>query len=142
MGEPPPSPRLDELLGRAEHRAPWVPDDTKSGARFERVVIGGERFVLKYQDPGTTGSCGPTATPDASTCALWESGLLDRLPPVIDHAVVAAAFDGSVGRVLLRDVSTALLDGDVPFTPEQHAASWRTWPRSTPPSGDGAMTSG
>ena len=115
MGEA--SPSLRELLGRAEHRAPWVPDDTKSGARFERVVIGGERFVLKYQDPRDDWILRATGDPGRVYVRLWESGLLDRLPAVIDHAVVAAEFDGTVGMVLLRDVSAALLGGDTPFTP-------------------------
>jgi len=112
---------LDELLARADDRTPWVPDDTKSGARFERVVIDGEVFVLKYQDPEDDWLLRATGDPGRCYVLLWEAGLLGRLPAVIDHAVVAAAFDGRVGRVLLRDVSAALLDGDVPFTPEQHA---------------------
>lgn len=119
MGEA--SPSLRELLGRAEHRVPWTPDDTKSGARFERVVIGGEHFVLKYQDPRDDWILRATGDPGRVYVRLWESGLLDRLPAVIDHAVVAAEFDGTVGMVLLRDVSSALLGGDTPFTPTQHA---------------------
>jgi len=121
MGEPPRGPRLEELLSRAEERAPWVPDDTKSGARFERVVIGGERFVLKYQDPEDDWLLRANDDPGCRYVLLWESGVLGRLPAVIDHAVVAAAFDGIVGRVLLRDVSAALVDVEVPFTPEQHS---------------------
>jgi len=120
VGEQPPGPGLEELLGRAEERSHWVPDDTKSGARFERLVIGGERFVLKYQDPADDWLLRANGDPGRSYVALWESGLLGRLPPVIDHAVVAAAYDGTVGRVLLRDVSAALLPTDAPFTPEQH----------------------
>ena len=120
MGEQPPGPGLEELLGRAEERSHWVPDDTKSGARFERLVIGGERFVLKYQDPADDWLLRANGDPGRSYVALWESGLLGRLPPVIDHAVVAAAYDGTVGRILLRDVSAALLPTDAPFTPEQH----------------------
>ncbi len=115
------SPGLTELLADAESRTPWVPDDTKSGARFERVVIGGERFVLKYQDPRDDWLLRASGDPGRSYVRLWESGILDRLPPVIDHAVVAAAFDGTVGMVLLRDVSDALLQPDAPFTPAQHA---------------------
>ncbi len=112
---------LAELLGQAESRTPWVPDDTKSGARFERVVIGGERFVLKYQDPRDDWLLRASGDPGLSYVRLWESGLLDRLPSVIDHAVMAAAFDGTVGMVLLRDVGDALLMADAPFAPAQHA---------------------
>jgi hypothetical protein len=115
------SPGLAELLGGAESRTPWVPDDTKSGARFERVVIDGEHFVLKYQDPRDDWLLRAAGDPGRAYVRLWESGILDRLPPVLDHAVVAAAFDGTVGMILLRDVGDVLLEPDAPFTPDQHA---------------------
>jgi hypothetical protein len=118
---PGPRPTLAELLDRAERREPWQPDDTKSGARFERVVIGGERFVLKYQDPRDDWLLRATGDPGLSYVRLWESGLLDRLPDELDHAVEAAAFDGTAGMVLLRDVSESLLPPDTAFTPDQHA---------------------
>ncbi len=111
---------LAELLAGTESRHPWVPDDTKSGARFERVVIAGERFVLKYQDPRDDWLLRAVGDPGRSYVRLWESGLLDRVPTVIDHAVVAAEFDGRVGQVLLRDVSDALLPGDTVFSQAQH----------------------
>jgi hypothetical protein len=114
-------PTLDALLDRAERREAWQPDDTKSGARFERVVIGGERFVLKYQDPRDDWLLRAAGDDGRSYVRLWESGLLDRLPDVLDHAVVAAAFDGTVGMVLLRDVGDVLLAPDAAFTPAQHA---------------------
>jgi hypothetical protein len=113
-------PTLAELLERAERREAWQPDDTKSGARFERVVIGDERFVLKYQDPRDDWLLRAAGDRGESYVRLWESGLLDRLPDVLDHAVVAAAFDGTVGMVLLRDVSNALLSPDNAFTLDQH----------------------
>ena len=112
---------LADLLDRAEERTPWQPDDTKSGARFERVVIGGERFVLKYQDPQDDWLLRAAGDDGRAYVRLWERGILDRLPDVIDHAVVAAAFDGTVGMVLLHDVSDALLAPDTTFTPAQHA---------------------
>jgi hypothetical protein len=39
----------------------------------------------------------------------------------VDPAVVAAAFDGEVGMILLRDVTDLLLAPGVPFTLPQHA---------------------
>ena len=112
---------LADLLARAEQRRAWEPDDTKSGARFERVTIDGEEFVLKYQDPRDDWLLRAAGDPGRSYVRLWESGLLDRMPSVIDHAVVAAAFDGEIGMVLLRDVSSTLLDAERPFTAAQHA---------------------
>ena len=114
---------LGEWLGRADSRRPWLPDDTRSGARFERVVIDGEAYVLKYQDARDDWLLRATGDPGRCYVRLWESGLLDRLPPVLDHAVVAAEYDeaNEVGMVLLRDVSDALLEMDAPFTPALHA---------------------
>ena len=113
-------PPLDELLAQAERRQPWAPDDSRSGARFERIVIAGEPYVLKYQDPRDDWLLRSAGDDGRSYVRLWEGGLLDRLPPVLDHAVVAAAYDGSVGMVLFRDVSKMLLVADAPFSAAQH----------------------
>jgi hypothetical protein len=45
---------------------------------------------------------------------------LGRLPDVIDSAVVACGFDGTVGMVALRDVSAHLLRGGASFSARQH----------------------
>jgi hypothetical protein len=108
-------------LASASSRQPWVPDDTKSGARFERVVIGGARFVLKYQDPRDDWLLRATGDPGRRYVLLWESGLLARLPDVIDPAVVSARFADGVGMVLLRDVTEQLLPSDRPLSESQHA---------------------
>jgi hypothetical protein len=113
-------PSLPELLARAEQRTDWQPEDSKSCARFERLVIDGEPYVLKYQDPRDDWLLRAAGDEGRSYVRLWESGLLDRLPPVIDHAVVAAAYDDAVGMVLLRDVSASLLSADARFTAAQH----------------------
>jgi hypothetical protein len=114
-------PTLESLLAQADRRTPWAPEDSRSCARFERVVIAGEPYVLKYQDPRDDWLLRSAGDDGRSYVRLWESGLLDRLPPVLDHAVVGAAFDGSVGMVLLRDVSETLLVAEAPFSETQHA---------------------
>jgi hypothetical protein len=113
-------PSLDDLLGEATSRQEWFPEDTKSGARFERLVIGGEPYVLKYQDGRDDWLMRATDDQGDRYVRLWESGLLDRMPNVIDHAVVAASFEAGVGRILLRDVSSQLLEAGRPFTAVQH----------------------
>jgi hypothetical protein len=111
---------LEDLLAAASNREPWEPDDTKSGARFERVVIRGDRYVLKYQDPRDDWLLRASGDPGQRYVRLWEHGLLGRLPAVIDHAVVAAGFDGTVGMVLLRDISAHLLVPGAPLSTAQH----------------------
>jgi hypothetical protein len=114
------TPSLEELLSNASSRELWQPNDSKSGARFERVIIDGSRFVLKYQDPRDDWLLRASGDPGERYVRLWESGLLRRLPSCIDPAVVACSFDGSVGRVLLRDVTEQLLRPGEPFTADQH----------------------
>ena len=113
-------PSLHSLLSRADTRLEWSPDDSKSGARFERLVISGSAYVLKFQDPKDDWLLRAAGDPGNRYVLLWESGLLARMPRVIDHAVVAAEFDGTVGAVLLRDVSGQLLEPGRPFSLEQH----------------------
>jgi hypothetical protein len=97
-----------------------MPEDTKSGARFERLEIDGDLYVLKYQDPRDDWLLRATGDPGQRYVLLWEQGLLDRLPQVIDSAVEAADWDGRVGRVLLRDVTGALLVPGRKFSLAQH----------------------
>jgi hypothetical protein len=120
MTHPEEATLLHDLLAGADSRERWEPEDTKSGARFERVVIAGERYVLKYQDPRDDWLLRATGDPGVRYVRLWEHGLLERLPDVVDSAVVAAAFDGTVGMILLRDVTDQLLTPGQPFTLHEH----------------------
>ncbi|MDQ6696954.1 MAG: aminoglycoside phosphotransferase [Actinomycetota bacterium] len=112
---------LEELLAAATTREQWFPEDSKSGARFERVIIDGEQYVLKYQDPRDDWLLRATADPGQRYVKLWEGGLLARLPDVIDHGVVACRFDGDAGMVLLRDVAAQLLVPGRALSAQQHA---------------------
>jgi hypothetical protein len=111
---------LPELLASASSRHSWMPEDTKSGARFERLVIDGERYVLKYQDPRDDWLLRATGDSGYRYVTLWEQGLLARLPAVLDSAVVACGFDGDVGMVLLHDVSAQLLPSGERFSMQRH----------------------
>lgn len=116
---------LAELIGEAEARQPFLTPDSKSGNPFERVVIDGEPFVVKYvhvDDDFTIrnlGDLGPRAL------RVWEAGLMDLAPDSIDHGMVGAV--GGLGRngwgaaLLMRDVTTNLVPpGDGRLTLEQH----------------------
>jgi hypothetical protein len=131
---------LDELVGRATTREPFLTTDSKSGNPFERLVIDGEAHILKYvhvDDDFTIrclGDLGPRAL------LVWAAGLMDVAPEVIDHGVVGAV--GGLGRngwgaaILMRDLSAGLIPpGDEPLTLDQHlrlldacaALSARAW---------------
>ncbi len=83
-----------------------------SGAMLERVVLAdGRALVVKHLSPAWDATM--RLTHDTGRVAgLWTSGVMDRFPPVIDHAIVAveAADDGWV--LIMRDISGALLSDD------------------------------
>ena len=47
--------------------------------------------MLKYQDPRDDWLLRATGDPGVRYVRLWEHGLLERMPDVVDSAVVAAA---------------------------------------------------
>jgi hypothetical protein len=100
---------VDELLAGAESRTPMRTGDAKSGSRMERLRIGGEPLVVKLLDVEDCWIMRSTGDLGTRQLAIFRSELLDRLPPCIDHAVVAVApAPASRGRA-----GTALLMHDV-----------------------------
>jgi hypothetical protein len=127
-----PTPRpvaasVDDLLAGATLREPLVHSDGKSGAILERVVIGGDEYVVKHLDLGRDWTMRAVGDLGCKTLQLWRSGLLDLLPECIDQPIVGVAHDvtrGPGGRattLLMRDVGKWLVpEGDEPIPLEQH----------------------
>jgi hypothetical protein len=112
---------VDDLVAGASSRTPMTAVDSKSGARFERVVIDGESFVLKYVDRHDDWIMRQVGDIGCVPVRVWESGVLDLLPACIDHTTVGAARQRDHGAVLMRDVTACLVPpGDVPIPAEQH----------------------
>ena len=112
---------VDALVAGASSRVPMIVADSKSGARFERVVIDGDAFVLKYVDHRDDWIMRQTGDIGCVPVVVWESGVLDLVPECIDHATVGAARAGDGGAVLMRDVGASLVAGDdAPIPVEQH----------------------
>ncbi|HLM16686.1 MAG TPA: phosphotransferase [Acidimicrobiia bacterium] len=106
---------VDALVAGASSRTPVGFDDSKSGARFERVVIDEQRYLLKHIDPRDDWIMRQTGDIGCIPIRLWESGAFDLVPASIDHATVGAAREGSHGAVLLRDVEEWLVPaGEAP----------------------------
>ena len=130
---------VDELVSGATLREPFKNDDSRSGATLERVVIGGERYVLKHFDVHADWLLRATGDAGGRAVACWELDLYDAVGPSIDPTVVGAARDPErygAGAVLMRDVSECLVpEGDsviplewhrgfIGHLAEQHAAMW------------------
>lgn len=97
------------LLEQVVERAPLAAPDGKSGSSLERVVLAdGRTLVVKRIRPADDWLM--RATGDTGRLALmWERGLLARVPPIIEHAIVAVEPDADGLLVFMRDVSAALL---------------------------------
>jgi hypothetical protein len=119
------APSAAALLAGATERRPFASSDAKSGAAFERVVIDGEPYVVKYlraADDWIMRAIGDTAGWPA---LAWASGLLDLLPASIDHAIAGVATgidpDGTGAVLLMHDRGPLLVPpGDDPIGSEQH----------------------
>ncbi len=112
-----------QLLAGAEGRAEMATHvDSLSGSRFERVVVDGQPCVVKFLDHEHDWLARALGDRDCWALTMWRTGLLDALPPSIDHTVLGAAreADGTVA-LLMRDVGTALVPpGDDPLPLPHH----------------------
>ncbi|MGZ4692896.1 MAG: phosphotransferase [Acidimicrobiales bacterium] len=116
---------IASLLAGVTWREPLVADDGKSGNTLERVEIDGTRYVVKHQSVEADWIMRVTGDRVFWPHRLWRGGLLDHVPPTIDHAVVAMAVDGQGPgaqlAILMRDVGASLIpEGDDPVPAEVH----------------------
>ena len=116
---------VDELLVGATSREPMKTSDSKSGATFERVVIDGDRYVVKYLHPDDDWIMRVSGDVRCRPALIWQSGLLDAVPESIDPAMVGCAVglgrNGWGAALLMRDCSELMLpEGDDPVSLEVH----------------------
>jgi hypothetical protein len=111
-------------LSRATHREPLGPTaEGLSSASFERVVLDGQAHVIKrlsYDSDWVMRAVQDTGVP--RVIKMYAGGWFDRLPEVIDPALVDVAFDPATGmtELLMRDMSSAFLRDTDPITADQH----------------------
>jgi hypothetical protein len=100
---------VSSLLAGVVSREPLAVADGRSGSLLERVTLaGGEVLVVKHVRDG--GDWIMRASHDHGRAAeLWSSGVLGRVPEVIDHAVLGAEQVTGGWVVIMRDVSAALV---------------------------------
>jgi Phosphotransferase enzyme family len=109
----------------------------KSGARLERVVIDGQRYVLKHLDLAEDWTMRASGCLRGAPLLAWERGLLARLPACFNQPIVGVApEEGGAGRppsggggrgptggcaLLMRDVTPWLVPvSDEPIGLDQH----------------------
>jgi hypothetical protein len=115
---------VDDLLAGAVRLGEFRPVDARSPATFERVLVDGQRCVVKYVHFEHDFALRAIADAGCLTRRAWELGLMDSAPANIDHATMGMARWGDDGwgcAVLMRDVTDELIPpGDSLLTEEQH----------------------
>jgi Phosphotransferase enzyme family len=117
-----------ELLADATERTSLAEAPGKSGARLERVVIGGQPYLLKHLDLADDWTMRASGCLRGAPLTLWERGILARLPDCFNQPIVGAVREEGTGpapsggcALLMRDVSPWLVPAtDEPITPGQH----------------------
>lgn len=115
---------LSELLGSPVKYARCLPmAGGASGGRLMIVELDQKpsaRLVLKHMSPDW--DWGMRASDDrvCRSVTLWQYGLLDRLLPFMDHAIIACAYDESDNKgdwaILMRDMTETLVPSDRPMS--------------------------
>jgi len=116
---------IAELLARASARTEVRPGDGKTGARYERVVIDGERYFAKHVSPASDWLMRVCGDHVHRPYRVWRSGIMAAAPASIDHAVVTMQVSGvgdeAVLTMMMRDIGSALVpEGDHKVPAAQH----------------------
>jgi hypothetical protein len=115
-----------ELLARASSRERVMPADARSGAVFERIVVGPDRYFVKQLSFGSDWVMRASGDQVGRQYLVWQAGIMGHAPDCIDHAVVAmgvvGAGDDAVLTIVMRDIGEFLVrPGDAIVPAGQHA---------------------
>ena len=113
---------LDELVAGATDRLEVRTSDAKSGARFERLVIDGERLFLKVLSAEDDWIMRVTGNTSNWEFKVWQAGIYAETPAVIDHTVRGMALEDGRLAMLMTDCGDDLVPpGDDPLPAAHHA---------------------
>ena len=116
---------IDALLRGATERVAVRSTDAKSGALFEKLIIDGRPCFLKVVSAADDWIMRLTGNREWEF-RVWQAGLYQRVPTIIDHAMIGMALEESGGAprmaMLMHDRSSDLVPpGDEPIPASQHA---------------------
>ena len=111
---------IRELVEQAE-RKPLEDSDGKSGATLERAVLAdGRKVVVKKFDPEGDIVMRISVDPHGREVEMWESGIFDRLPADVGHAVIGGWFgDDGLGVLVMRDLGDSVYGWQTQVTPDR-----------------------
>lgn len=95
-----------ELLATAQSRT-RLEHSGKSGAQVDRVTLASGLTVVVKQSSPDADWLAKVTRDDGRIVTLWESGVFDRLPPSIDHTILAILKDENGWQLIMRDVGGA-----------------------------------
>ena len=98
---------MTSLLADVVARSRWRSPTAAREACWNGSLAGGEALVVKHVRDG--GDWIMRAAHDHGRAELWSSGVLARVPGVVEHAVLAAEPAGDGWVVIMRDMSAALV---------------------------------
>lgn len=102
-------------LGNQIVRRRPIDSDGNSGNMIEEVTLrDGRNLLVKRVSPEWDWMARETRD-EGRLAAMWQSGLLARVPAGIDHTIVGVERDGEAWNVFMRDLSNALIPRDARF---------------------------
>lgn len=119
---------LDELLAGATDREPLVRADGLSNVPMERLVLDGQRCVLKHTSTELDWVMRMANDTVCRAAKVWELGLLDTIAPHVDSLVLGIGYDDAAASwgVLMRDASGEFLEeGAAPIPVDRQAGFLR-----------------
>jgi hypothetical protein len=117
-----------DLIAGATERTALAGVPGKSGARMERVMIGGQPYVVKHLDLAEDWTMRASGCLRGAPLTLWQRGILARLPACFNQPIVGVAPEAGDGSVpsggcalLMHDVTPWLVPvSDEPISLDQH----------------------
>jgi len=114
-----------ELIAGASDSVPVRTADAKSGARFERLTLGGVPHFVKTLSAADDWIMRVTGNTTYWEFRVWQAGVYAACPPVIDHTIVGMALEGTgptaVLSILMTDCGTDLVPpGNAPVPTDHH----------------------